>query len=85
MAIREDILEVSRFSPCWSNLALVTYAVMPEVLRELVPPGCELDLRRELAFVSLVAFDFLDTRVMGLPWPGFRQFSGDQPAILCPA
>jgi uncharacterized protein len=25
--------------------------------------------------VSLVFFDFLDTRVLGIPWPGFRNFS----------
>jgi uncharacterized protein len=58
----------------WSNLALVTYAVAPKVLARLVPPECELDLREGNAFVSLVAFDFLDTRVLGVPWPGFRNF-----------
>jgi hypothetical protein len=58
----------------WSNLALVTYAVDPGVLARFVPPGCELDLRDGNAFVSLVAFDFLDTRVLGVPWPGFRDF-----------
>src|SRR5262249_52281946 len=25
-------------------------------------------------FASLVAFDFLDTRVLGVPWPGYRHF-----------
>ena len=61
----------------WSNLCLFTYAVPPALLRSRVPPGLELDRREGLegeAFVSLVAFDFLETRVLGVPWPGFREF-----------
>jgi len=58
----------------WSNLALLTYDVDPALLAEATPPECELDLRDNRAFVSLVAFDFLDTRVMGLGWPGHRNF-----------
>ncbi len=33
-----------------------------------------MDEREGRAFVSLVAFDFPDTRVLGVPWPGFRDF-----------
>jgi uncharacterized protein YqjF (DUF2071 family) len=58
----------------WTNLFLATYAVEPDFLRPRLPPGLELDLIEEHAFVSLVAFDFLDTRVLGVPWPGFRNF-----------
>jgi len=58
----------------WANVALLTYAVDPEVLEPLLPPECQLDLRDGRAFVSLVAFDFLDTRVHGIPWPGYRNF-----------
>ncbi len=58
----------------WSNLALLTYAVPAQVLEPALPPGCRLDEREGRAFVSLVAFDFLDTRVLGIPWPGFRDF-----------
>jgi len=68
----------SRFpflSAHWSNLALLTYAVLPAVLRQFVPPMCELDTIDGSAFVSLVAFDFLDTRVGGIRWPGFVNFS----------
>jgi uncharacterized protein YqjF (DUF2071 family) len=53
----------------WSNLCLVTYAVPPELLRPRLPPGLELDMRDGRAFVSLVAFDFLQTRVRGVSWP----------------
>jgi uncharacterized protein YqjF (DUF2071 family) len=58
----------------WVNLALVTWAVPPAVLEPHLPPGCEPDLIDGSAFVSLVAFDFLDTRVLGVPWPGFVDF-----------
>ena len=54
----------------WRDLVLVTYAVPPEALAPHLPPGCEPDLREGKAFVSLVAFDFVDTRVLGVRWPG---------------
>jgi uncharacterized protein YqjF (DUF2071 family) len=48
--------------------------VPPELLEAHVPPGVELDIQDGRAFVSLVAFDFLETRVLGVPWPGYRDF-----------
>jgi uncharacterized protein YqjF (DUF2071 family) len=44
------------------------------MLQPLLPPGCALDLINGDAFASLVAFDFLDTRVLGIHWPGFVNF-----------
>jgi uncharacterized protein YqjF (DUF2071 family) len=58
----------------WTNLALITYRLNPAMLQPFVPPGCVLDLKDGSAFVSLVAFDFVDTRVLGIPWPGFIKF-----------
>src|ERR1700724_1878896 len=58
----------------WSNLFLATYAVPPALLEKRLPPGLHLDTRDGNAFVSLVAFEFLDTRVLGVPWPGYRNF-----------
>lgn len=58
----------------WKNLFLATYSVPDNVLMPLLPAGLELDRREGLAHVSLVAFDFRDTRVLGIPWPGFRAF-----------
>jgi uncharacterized protein YqjF (DUF2071 family) len=58
----------------WSNLFLASYAVPPELLRPRLPPGLDLHTRDGRAFVSLVAFDFLDTRVLGVQWPGYRNF-----------
>jgi uncharacterized protein YqjF (DUF2071 family) len=59
----------------WSNLFLATYAVPAELLAKRLPAGLGLDTRDGQAFVSLVAFDFLDTRVLGVPWPGYRNFA----------
>jgi uncharacterized protein YqjF (DUF2071 family) len=58
----------------WTNLALLTFAVSPERLQHRLPPGLELDLRDGQAFVSLVAFQFTDIRVLGIPVPGYRHF-----------
>jgi uncharacterized protein YqjF (DUF2071 family) len=58
----------------WTNLILANYAVPDELLRAYLPPGLELDFRDGRAFVSLVGFDFLDTCVFGVPWPGYRDF-----------
>lgn len=58
----------------WRNLFLATYAVPPSLLKSFLTPGLELDTRNGDAFVSLVAFQFVDTRVLGVPWPGYRDF-----------
>lgn len=70
----------------WSNLAIVTYAVPPAALAPYLPPGSglTLDERDDLealgappghtALVSLVAFEFLETRVLGIRWPGLVNF-----------
>ena len=68
----------------WANLAIVTYAVPPAALAPLVPPELQLDTRDDLellgappghtALVSLVAFEFLSTRVLGVRWPTLTNF-----------
>ncbi len=58
----------------WRRLLLMTYAVPPEVLEKRLPEGIEPDLLEGSAYVSLVAFDFLKTRVWGVPWPGYQNF-----------
>ena len=59
----------------WTNLSLFTYAVPPEILLKRLPAGLELDRRGDEAFVSLVAFDFEETKVWGIGWPGYRRFA----------
>lgn len=53
----------------WLDLVMANYVLEPEVLREFVPSGTELDLFDGECFASLVAFKFFDTRVLGLPIP----------------
>jgi uncharacterized protein len=53
----------------WENLILITYDVDPGVLEPHMPHGLELDIANGRAFVSLVAFNFIDTRVKGFKIP----------------
>ncbi len=70
----------------WANLAIVSYAVPPAMLKPYLPVApegstLEVDTREDpgsrspSAFVSLVAFEFLRCRVMGVPWPGHTDFA----------
>lgn len=47
----------------WRKLILITYKVPQEILQPHLPPGLELDTIEGNAFASLVAFDFVNTRV----------------------
>lgn len=58
----------------WANLILVNFEVPANLLQPRLPPGVELDLRAGCAFASLVAFNFLDTRVRGIRFPGLADF-----------
>lgn len=53
----------------WRNLVNLTYRVEPERLMPYLPQGLELDIIDGSAFLSLVAFDFLNTRVKGVKVP----------------
>ncbi len=53
----------------WSHLLNLTYEAPPELLLPHVPTGTTLEVQNGRAFVSLVAFDFLHTRVRGLRIP----------------
>jgi hypothetical protein len=53
----------------WHHLVLLNYTVDPEILQPLVPAGTELDTWRGRSFVSMVGFQFLNTRVLGVPIP----------------
>jgi len=58
----------------WRHLLLFNFAVEPALLAPLVPRGTELDLAGGAPHVSLVAFRFVRTRVLGLPIPFHRDF-----------
>jgi uncharacterized protein len=58
----------------WHDVLAATYAVDDDVLAPHVPPGCALDHLDGAARVSLVAFRFSGTRVLGMAVPGHRAF-----------
>ncbi|MDC0723175.1 YqjF family protein [Nannocystis bainbridge] len=58
----------------WRDLVMLNFVVDPAVLAPHVPPGTELDLFGGEAFVSVVGFMFLRTRLMGCPVPWHRDF-----------
>ncbi len=61
----------------WSNLLLVNYRVPEALLLPHVPPGSELDTPDDqpgLHLLSLVAFHFSQTHVLGLPLPTAQRF-----------
>ena len=58
----------------WIHLALANYAVDPACVAALVPRGTELDTWNGTCFVSVVGFQFLETRVLGLPIPFHTDF-----------
>jgi uncharacterized protein YqjF (DUF2071 family) len=53
---------------------MANYEVDPVVLETLVPKGTELDRWSEKCFVSVVGFQFRDTRVLGVSVPFHRDF-----------
>jgi uncharacterized protein YqjF (DUF2071 family) len=58
----------------WRHVALLNYEVDPSLLYSFVPAGTELDLWNGEAFISLVGFRFLKTKVFGVPVPFHRDF-----------
>ena len=58
----------------WRNLVMVNYEVPPEVLQPWLPEGVELAAWEGKTLASIVAFEFLETRVLGMAIPGHRNF-----------
>ena len=68
--------EASRpfLSAQWRNLLMLTYAVDPKLLIDRVPAGTTLDSWRGQALVSVIGFQFLETKVLGAPVPFHQDF-----------
>ena len=58
----------------WRNLLMLTYAVDPKVLIDRVPAGTTLESWRGQTLVSVIGFQFLDTKVLGAPVPFHQNF-----------
>ena len=58
----------------WRNLAMLNYEVSPVLLTKFVPTGTELDCWNGKTFISLVGFQFFQTKVCRIPIPFHRNF-----------
>ncbi len=58
----------------WRYLAMLNYEVDPALVAAYVPPGTELDRFDGKAFISLVGFLFLNTKILGISVPFHRNF-----------
>jgi uncharacterized protein YqjF (DUF2071 family) len=58
----------------WRKLAIINYETDPEILEKYLPEGTELDFYHGKCYVSLVGFMFLNTKLLGLPIPFYRNF-----------
>lgn len=53
---------------------MLNYEVPAEILKPFIPPHVELDLWQGKAVVSMVGFQFNDTKVFGIRWPLHTHF-----------
>jgi len=58
----------------WQNLIMANYEVEPNLLAEFVPEGTTLDFYEGKCFASLVAFNFINTKVLGVSFPFHKDF-----------
>ncbi len=58
----------------WRDLVMLNYEVDPALLQEFLPKGTELDSWNGKTFISLVGFQFLNTKVRGMSLPFHRDF-----------
>jgi uncharacterized protein len=58
----------------WQDLVMANYKVEPSLLSDLLPKHTTLDLFEGNCYVSLVAFKFLNTKVLGVPVPFHTNF-----------
>jgi uncharacterized protein YqjF (DUF2071 family) len=61
----------------WRDLVMLNFEVDSRVLAPHVPAGTELDRWHDVAFVSIVGFQFLHARLFGVPIP----FHGSFPEV----
>jgi len=58
----------------WRWLVMLNFTIDPAVLTPFVPAGTELDTFDGRHYVGIVGFQFLNTRVRGIPIPLHRNF-----------
>jgi uncharacterized protein len=58
----------------WENLIMANYEVDPAILQAYLPVGTELDFYDGKAYVSLVGFMFIKSKIFGIPIPMLGTF-----------
>jgi uncharacterized protein YqjF (DUF2071 family) len=58
----------------WRNLIFANYEIDPQILLPYLPYGTELDLWEGKCYVSIVAFEFKETAVLGIKFPFHTNF-----------
>ncbi len=58
----------------WQDLVMANYKVNPNLLTGFLPKHTTLDFHEGDCYVSLVAFKFLDTKVLGISVPFHTNF-----------
>lgn len=53
----------------WENLILATYSIEPEIRAEYMPQELEPDAINGKVYINLIAFDFNNTKVLGVKIP----------------
>ncbi len=53
----------------WRKLAIANFVVDPEILKEYLPAGTELDFWEDKCYISLVGFMFKNTKLLGAKIP----------------
>lgn len=58
----------------WRDLVMINYRIAPDVVAAHAPAGTEVDRCDGETYISMVGFNFLDTRLIGVPIIGHTQF-----------
>jgi uncharacterized protein YqjF (DUF2071 family) len=58
----------------WQDLVMANYEIEPSLLTDFLPKNTRLDFHEGKCYVSLVAFNLLNTKVLGLPIPFHTNF-----------
>ena len=74
MSIHQSLSKPIFLSAEWKNLLMINYKIDPDVLTAFLPRGTELDTFEGDCFVSLVCFQFLNTKIKGLAIPFHSNF-----------
>ncbi|NOK59935.1 MAG: DUF2071 domain-containing protein [Chloroflexi bacterium AL-W] len=59
----------------WYDLIMINYAIPPDLVEKYLPRHCMVDVEGEETYASLVLFEFSNTKVAGIKWPGYTTFS----------